>query len=327
MSLQIITAQEVRALLPMDRCIALMREAMALEARGGAVQPIRSGLQTPDRKGGLGVMPGHIANPAQLGVKVVTVFPGNHGTALGSHQGMVILFEADCGRPTAIVEARALTAVRTAAASAAASDVLANKDAATLAVLGCGDQAAAHLEALALVRDFQRTLVWGRDQAKAEAFAAAQSARLSREIGVVASVEQAAAVADVICTTTAAAEPVLKGAWLHEGQHLNVVGSSIPTTAEIDAEAVARSRYFVDFEASARALAGDFLLAVRAGAVGEDHLLGSVGQVITGALPGRTAASDITLFKSLGMIGEDIIAADFVVREAARRGIGTTVDW
>jgi len=327
MSLLILSADDVRSLLPMERCIALMREAFLLAASGGAVQPVRSGLATPDRRGGLGVMPGHIASPPRLGIKVVTVFPGNHGTALGSHQGMVLLFEASTGEPVAVIEARAITAVRTAAASAAVSDVLARADATALAVLGCGDQAAAHLEALALVRPFERLVVWGRDAGKARAFAETQSARLGRRIDAAASAREAVEGADVICTTTAAAEPIVEGAWLRAGQHLNVVGSSVPATSEIDIAAVAMARYFVDFEPSARALAGDFQRALAAGAVAEDHMLGEVGAVIAGRVPGRTGPADITLFKSLGMVAQDLVAADFVFGQAQARGIGRRVDW
>jgi ornithine cyclodeaminase len=327
MKLTVINANDVQTLLPMRACIELMRRALAVAATSGAVQPIRSGLGTPDRRGGMGLMPGFVADPPTLGVKVVTVFPGNHGGPLGSHQGMALLFDAASGAPQAVIEARALTAVRTAAASAAATEVLARADARVLAVFGLGDQAAAHLEALPMVRDFTRVIVWGRDAAKAAAFATAQSDRLVRSVEAIASAQEAVGLADVLCTVTAAAEPILAGAWLRPGQHLNVVGSSIPATSEIDAEAVARARYFVDFEPSARALAGDFRRAVEAGAVSEDHMLGAVGEVMSGAHAGRTGPTDITLFKSLGMIAEDLIAADFVLAEARRLGVGQTVDW
>jgi ornithine cyclodeaminase len=326
MAIQVINGAQVRALLPMDRCIGLMREAMALAIDDRARQPIRSTMPTPDGSGLIGLMPGFVPGPARLGVKVLTVFAGNHGSDLGSHQGMVLLFDAVSGEPRAIVEARQITAVRTAAASAVATDLLARPDARSLAVLGCGDQAAAHLEALPLVRGFERLSVWGRDFAKARAFAQAQSARLGREIDAVEEIE-AAARADVVCTCTAASEPIVFGAWLEGGQHLNLVGASVPSATEIDVAAVARSRYFVDFEPSARALAGDFRRARAAGAVGKDHLLGSIGEVMSGAVEGRRGASDITLCKSLGMIAEDLVAAGFVVAEAERLGVGQSVAW
>ncbi|HZL00921.1 MAG TPA: ornithine cyclodeaminase family protein [Caulobacteraceae bacterium] len=325
MTVRAINAEMVRELLPMDRCIELMGEAMTAGVAEGAVQPVRTGLASGPT-GALGLMPGFLPAPARLGVKVVTVYPGNHGGPLGSHQGMVLLFDAASGAPTAIVEARELTAVRTAAASAVATDALARGDAESLAVFGCGDQASAHLEAMMLVRAFDRVMVWGRDHAKAGAFAERQSARLGRDVVAVRSARDAAA-ADVICTATAAAEPFLLGAWLEGGQHLNIVGSSIPTTSEIDIEAVACSRYFVDFEPSARALAGDFLRALERGAVKEDHIKGSIGQVLTGEIEGRTDPSETTLFKSLGMVAEDLVAAEFVVAEAERRGLGQVMAW
>jgi ornithine cyclodeaminase/alanine dehydrogenase-like protein (mu-crystallin family) len=325
--LRLINAAEVRRLLPMEPCIDLMRTAMTLEAQGKAIQPIRTGIPHPNGRGLMGMMPGHIAEPDWLGIKVVTVYPGNFGTDLGSHQGVVMLFEPQNGTPVAIMEAREITAIRTAAATAAATDVLARQDARSLAVFGYGEQAHTHLQALPCVRKFDRIVLWGRDPEKTAAFCRQQSERLGREIEPVASAAEAVDVADVLCTATAAPEPFLQGTWLKPGQHLNVVGSSIPTTSEIDVEAVVRSRFFVDFRDSAMALAGDFRRAKAAGAVTDAHMLGTVGNVLAGQIPGRTGAEDITLFKSLGMVAEDLVSADFILKEAMRLGVGVEVDW
>jgi ornithine cyclodeaminase len=197
----------------------------------------------------------------------------------------------------------------------------------TLAIFGYGEQAHTHLQAIPEVRRFERVLVWGRDFAKTKAFCADAAGHANIPVTAVATAEEAAVPADVLCTTTAAAEPYFRAEWLRPGQHLNVVGSSVPTTAEIDVETVARCRYFVDFKDSALALAGDFKRAKEAGRVGDDHILGSIGDVLTGRVAGRTSDRDLTLFKSLGMVAEDLVSADYIFREAERRGIGQTVEW
>jgi ornithine cyclodeaminase/alanine dehydrogenase-like protein (mu-crystallin family) len=325
--LRLLDARTVRALLPMERCVDLMRQAMLLVAQQRTLQPIRSSLWHPNGKGLLSMMPGYTADPEWFGIKVVSVFPGNFGSERGSHQGMVLLFDAEHGSPVAILDGREITAIRTAAATAVATDVLARRDTSTLAILGYGEQARTHLESMRLVRPFKRIVVWGRDLAKAHRFCEQAATQTRSRVEAVRWARAAVEQADVICTTTAAAEPILEGQWLHSGQHLNVVGSSIPATAEIDVEAVRRCRFFVDFKDSALELAGDFRRAREAGAVGEDHLLGSIGDALVGRIAGRTSDQDTTLFKSLGMICEDLVAADFVLRESERRGIGTLVDW
>jgi ornithine cyclodeaminase/alanine dehydrogenase-like protein (mu-crystallin family) len=327
MQIRVLNAAAVRSLLPVDRCIDLMRTAMSLVATGDAIQPIRQSLFHPDRRGLLSMMPGYTGNPEWIGIKVMSVFPGNFGTAFGSHQGFVHLFETKNGAPRAIMDGREITAIRTAAATAVATDALARRDTPTLAIFGYGEQAHTHLEAVTRVRSFRRALIWGRDFAKAKQFAADQAAHHDVEIVAVATPEEAAVGADVLCTTTAAKEPFFEARWLRPGQHLNVVGSSIPTTSEIDVETVVRSRLFVDFRDSALALAGDLRRAKEAGAVGDDHIVGSIGDVLTGRVPGRTADQDITLFKSLGMVAEDLVSADFILHEAERLGVGQVIDW
>jgi ornithine cyclodeaminase len=243
---------------------------------------------------------------------------------LSSHQGAVLLFDTASGAPKALIDARELTAIRTAAATAAATDILAPKNAQSLALFGYGEQATSHLEAISLVRDIKRTFVWGRDSGKAAAFARANAAH-----GVVTALASAqeAAEASILCLTTGAADPYFKGAWLRAGHHLNAVGSSVASTSEVDSEAVARARYYVDFEDSARALAGDFKRALDAGAVTADHMLGSIGDVLTGAAQGRTSPDDITFFKSLGMVAEDLVAADFILAQAQAQDRGVLVKW
>lgn len=326
MPILMVNGAQVRALLPMDRCIDLMRRAHAMVARDEAVQPVRQAIRAPGVAGLLGIMPGHIATPSRYGAKIISVFEGNFGTAHGSHQGMVLLFDTDHGAPLAMVDAAAITAIRTAAATAVATDLLARPDAGTLAIFGYGEQARQHIAALTLVGDFERVLVWGRDPARARAFAAEQDGVHGRPVAAVADAAEAAQ-ADVVCTVTSAATPFYRATWLRPGQHLNLVGASLPSAAEVEAEVVAHARCFCDYRESAQALAGEFRAAKAAGLIDDDHLIGSIGDVIEGRVAGRRSPDEVTLFKSLGMIVQDLVAADHVVAEARRRGLGTLVDW
>ena len=300
---------------------------MELTATGQAIQPIRSVMRIPHGKNLLGMMPGYIDDPRWLGIKVTAVFPDNFRIGLSSHQGMICMFDADSGSPVGLIDASAVTAIRTAAASAVATDVLARENSTTVGIFGYGEQAATHLEAMSLVRGVTRALVWGRDFAKAAAFADERRAVHGFEISPERSCEKVARSCDILCTVTAAEEPFLQGDWLASGVHLNVVGSSIPTTAEIDVETVKRARYFTDYVESARALSGDLRRALEVGAVEERHVLGCVGDVLLGNLEGRRSADDITLFKSLGMSSEDLMAAQFVLQRAADLDLGFLVDF
>jgi len=322
----LLNAAAVRELLPMEACVPLMRRAFSMVATGETVQPVRQALHLPDRRGLVGWMPGYTADPAWLGVKVVSVFPQNFGTAFGSHQGMVLLFETTHGAPVAILDGREITAIRTAAATAVATDVLASPQATSLGLFGYGEQAESHVEALLLVRPFSEIRIWGRDAGRAREFAAAMKARHGCHIEAVADPRDAAA-CDVVCTLTAAAEPILEGAWLRPGRHVNIVGSSIPTTSEVDDATIVAGRLFVDFKENALALGGDFRRAKAKGLVDDDHIVGTVGDVITGAVPARVSPADITLFKSLGMSSEDILSADHILQEARRLGKGQWIDW
>ncbi len=326
MPLRILTAGDVRSILTMDSAIELMREAMALVGRGETVQPLRSALWLPDKRGLLGLMPGYIARPERLGVKAISVFPSNFAKGLPSHQGVVMLFNAETGALDAIIDAREITAIRTAAATAVATDVLARRDVKTLTFFGYGEQAETHFEALRRVRKFEHLSIWGRDATKASAFAAAHTS-VALSVEAVASAEEAVSQADVICTLTAAIDPVLFGRWLKPGMHVNAVGSGTAREAELDIEAVKRARMFADNKEGVLGQCGEFLRAKAAGAVDDAHVVGSVGDVIIGKIPGRSSAQEITLFKSLGMAVEDVVSAEFILAEAARRGIGQSIDW
>jgi ornithine cyclodeaminase len=327
MKLRVVNGREVERLLDMPSCIDLMDAALRALSRGDAVVPLRQKVLLPDRAGLLGLMPGYLGDPKSFGLKVVTVFPGNHDAGLPSHQGVVMLFDVATGAPLGLFDAGAITAIRTAAASGAATRALARHDAGDLALLGSGVQARTHLDAMGAVRRLRRVRVWSRNEAHARAFAERESRRVGIPIEAVASAEAAVRAADLVCTTTAAREPILRGEWLSPGAHVNAVGSSFATHRELDAAAVQRARLFTDCRESALNEAGDFLIAKREGACSDDHLLGELGEVLLGRVAGRRSPDDVTLYKSLGVAVEDLAAAHFLLMRAAETNGGALIDW
>lgn len=323
----IVNQREVPRLLPMRECIEAMATALAALARGEAAMPLRQIVWTPDRTGALGLMPSQLTVAKALGVKAVTFFPGNEGTELDSHQGAVLLFEAERGRLLAIIDATSVTAIRTAAVSAVATRRLARADAGELALVGSGVQARTHLEAMLLVRPLSSVRVASQTPERARAFARRESARHGIAITACDSVEEAVAGADIVCTVTSSRVPVVKGRWLSAGAHVNAVGSSVASARELDTDAVVRSRLFVDRRESALAEAGDFLIPRDEGAVGNAHILGELGELEIGAVPGRTSSEEITVFKSVGLAIEDLAAARHIYSRARESGIGTFVEF
>lgn len=323
MEVLFLAAPEIRRLLPPRDAIEVMAEALSALARGEATNPLRTKLWTPGKEGLIGMMPAYLAAPPLLGIKVVSVFPGAHQAGLDSHQGAVLLFEAEHGALLAILDAAALTAIRTAAVSALATRELARVQAGDLAVLGAGVQAWSHLVALAPAQPLSRVRVWSRTAARAEALAERAQRELGQKVEVTSSAEAAVKGADLVCTVTAAREPVLSGAWLAPGTHVNAVGSSTPAAQEIDGEAVARARVFTDRRESALAEAGDLLGAVRDGAIEEIRIEAELGEVLVGRHPGRESEEEITLFESLGLGVEDLAAAWRIYERAVAAGAGT----
>ncbi len=326
MRVLVIDASEVRRLLPMRACIDLMAGVLRALAEDRALNPLRQAIRLPGGRGILGLMPGALAEPATFGLKCVSVFPGNHGTPYDSHQGFVLLFEPEHGRPLALVEASEITAIRTAAVSGVATRLLAQEDARELALLGSGVQARTHLAAMLAVRGIRRARVWSPTARNREAFAERESARHGIAVEAAGSAKEAVAGADVVCTTTSASQPVLHGARLAPGCHVNAVGSSIASARELDTEAVVRSRLFVDRRESTLNEAGDFLFPRREGAIGDDHIRGEIGELLLGRVAGRRSDDEITLFKSLGLAVEDLAAAHHVYALALEQGRGATVD-
>ena len=327
MKVLIVNEPGVYELLSMAACVPLMKDALSSLSKGDVVLPLRNLVRLPDGSGLLGLMPGYLGNPQSFGLKVVSVMPGNHGTPYDSHQGVVLLFGVTHGEPLAILDATAITAVRTAAASAAATQALARKGAGDLALIGSGTQARTHLEAMQCVRTLRRVRVWSRNRANAERFAREEGAKRGVTIEVCASAADAVQDADLVCTTTAARTPVLEGAWLAPGAHVNAAGACFKDTRELDTEAVKRARLFTDCRESCINEAGDFLLPRAEGAIGDAHLLGEVGEVFLGRIPGRIAETDITIYESLGIAIEDLASAHWIHRRALETGKGTWLEW
>ena len=319
MTFLVINREEVARHLSYEDCIPLMREAMIALSRGESSQILRTII---DLKGGgqYGIMPGALDRGA-FGAKLISVFPpAEPGTP--SHRGMVALFDPKTGAPACLIEAGELTAIRTAAASAAATDALARTDARRLAIIGTGEQAWRHIEAIMKVRPVDDVKVWGRSADKSEAIAIRSREELKLDASSVPSVEQAVADTDIVCTVTASPDPVLLGNWVRPGTHVNAVGSSRAGPVEIDADLVACSRFFADHRESVLRQGAEFLEAKAAGRVDEDHILGEIGQVYDGAVRGRVGENDVTLYKSLGNIVQDLAAGWFLYQAALEKGFG-----
>ncbi len=327
MGMLIVNQSQVPALLPMDECIQVMEEVLAGLSRGECQLPLRHIMWLPDKRGALGLMPSHWNTAGVIGLKAVTFFPGNEGTELDSHQGAVMLYDADRGSLLAVIDGTSITAIRTAAVSGVATKLLARDECGHLAIIGSGVQAGVHLQAMLQCRSINRLTVFSKTLDRAERFAESASKRYAIPARAVRSCQAAVQDADIICTTTSAREPVLHGDWLKPGTHINAVGSSVNFARELDGEAVRRSRLFVDRRESALSEAGDFLLAKKEGLVGDDHIVGEIGDVLIGKVDGRKSATDITLFKSVGLAVEDLAAALHVYEKAKETGVGTTVEF
>jgi ornithine cyclodeaminase/alanine dehydrogenase-like protein (mu-crystallin family) len=322
----VVSEAEVRNLLPMDQCMDAMAEALAALSRGEVLMPLRSIVWLPDRVGGLATMPAALPTSEVMGVKAISVFPGNRGTRFDSHQGVVLLFETQHGRLQAIMDATSITAIRTAAVSGVGTRALARDDARDLAILGSGTQAWTHLEAMLLARPVERVRIWSRSAENGRRFAERAASRFGIHMEVVETAREAVLGADLVCTVTSSLVPVLEGSWLSPGVHVNAVGAVGPTVRELDTEAVARSRFFVDRRESAVNEAGEFVLAREEGAIGDDHILGELGEVLLGDVTGRASPDDVTVFRSLGVAVEDLASARIIYRRAVESGAGTWIE-
>lgn len=324
----ILGEHDVDDLLTMPECIDAMQRLFSTLAAGNYVQPLRLVAWQPDRRGGIAAMPAHVGLSNAIGAKLITVFPQNRKAGLDSHQGIVALHEPQHGRLLGIFHAGAITAIRTAAVSGMATRLLACAEAGDLAILGSGVQARTHLQAMRVVRPLRGVRVWSRSAENAKRFAAWASRQIPDvEVTVCATAEEAVRNADLICTTTAATEPVLQGEWISQGAHINAAGASVRGFRELDPGAVERSRVFVDSRESALAESDDIRGAIAEGVIDASHIVGDLADLASGRVPGRRNEGDVTLFESCGMAIEDIAAAAFVYERACALRRGTNIEF
>lgn len=322
----ILNEADVADLLPMEACIDAVEASFLAHGRDEVIQPLRPFIRVPEKNGILAMMPGYVGPLAAAGIKVITVFYTNHGTEYDSHQGVVMLFDTSNGRLLAIADASSITAIRTAAASGVATRLLSREESSTLTMIGSGTQARTHVEAMLAVRPIETVRVWGRNHATAARFA--EWARRTFDVSAqfAADIRDALRGADLVCTTTSSDDPLVLEDMLQPGMHVNAVGSSIASARELDAGAMKRCRLYVDSRESAVNESGDFILAMREGAIDESHIVAEIGEVLDGRRPGRGDPAEITLFDSLGLAIQDISAARAVYDRAVADGRGTMVE-
>ena len=316
MSIPQISAETVRGILKMSVCIDLMEDTQAAISSGEIRLPLRSFLPVGEHRGYFGVMPGEVGSAAMFGAKLISQFPSNVADGVPAIQGYILLFDRERGTPTALVDAASITAIRTAAASAAATRVLARSNAGSLALLGYGVQAESHLEAMCCVREIREVRVWGPSIEKARLFCERQVARAPRIIAL-DTPSEAVRDADILCAVSNASQPLILSQDVSKGAHLNMVGAHTPTHREVDSDTLRRSRVYTEITEFALAEAGDLILAMEEGVFSKDEILGEIGEVFAGSLPGRTSDDQITLYENLGNIAQDIVAASYVAAKLA----------
>jgi ornithine cyclodeaminase/alanine dehydrogenase-like protein (mu-crystallin family) len=324
MTLLVLADYHVRELLPYDECADVMRRALADLVGGTLSQPLRTIVRPAGAAGFMALMPAYARGTA-YGLKAICITPGNPAIGKDAHQGGVLLFAGDTGEPLAMVNASAVTEIRTAAVSAVATDLLARPGAGKLAIIGTGVQGQAHARALAATRPLAGIRIVGRDPARAREAAAALAAELGLPVTAHDAARDAVEGADIVVTATTSPSPVLSRAWLAAGAHVNAVGAYTPATREIDTATMAEAALFADSRESVQNEAGDYLLAQQEGV--HNPVRAELGELLTGAAPGRASADEITVFESLGMAAEDLAAASYLYEKATRLGAGTVADF
>ena len=328
MKILVLDSQQIRELLPMTECIELMADALAALARGEVYQPLRMIVRPPEAKGLLGLMPAYRAGEqGAFGLKAICVFPGNPAIGKDAHQGAVMLFSRETGELLALMNASEITAIRTAAVSAVATRLLAREDAQQLAIIGAGVQARTHLVALDAVRSIKHVRVACRNIEHAQQLAREMQPKFSFEIEAVRNNEEAVRDADLVVTATSSLEPVINKDWVSPGAHINAIGTHSPNSREIDSATMAAARIFVDRRESALNESGDYLLAAKEGLVSPESIVAELGELLIGTKSGRTSATEITLFKSLGLAIEDVVTADYLYKKAQSQNAGAWVDF
>ena len=311
----------------MEECITVMENIFIQLEEDQAFNPLRSAMLIPGENGLLSMMPGYVNKQDIMGIKSVSVYPENANIGLESHQGSVTLFNALNGTPLAIMEAGQITAIRTAAVSGLATRILAKKNSKILAILGSGIQARTHIEAMTTILNLEEIRVWSKNKKNAKKLVEEQRKKYAIPFRPFDTVNEAIYNADIICTTTAAVEPILQGKYLMQGVHINAVGSSVRNTRELDGFAIKLSKLYVDKIESTINESGDFLMAKQEGTIDDNHIIGTLGEILTKQKKGRNNINDITLFKSLGLAVEDIATAFFIYDKYVKSNKGNWVEF
>jgi len=311
----------------MEECITVMENIFIQLEEDQAFNPLRSAMLIPGENGLLSMMPGYVNKQDIMGVKSVSVYPENANIGLESHQGSVTLFNALNGTPLAIMDAGQITAIRTAAVSGLATRILAKKNSKILAILGSGIQARTHIEAMTTILNLEEIRVWSKNKKNAKKLVEEQRKKYAIPFRPFDTVNEAIYNADIICTTTAAVEPILQGNYLMQGVHINAVGSSVRNTRELDGFAIKLSKLYVDKIESTINESGDFLMAKQEGTIDDNHIIGTLGEILTKQKKGRNNINDITLFKSLGLAVEDIATAFFIYDKYVKSNKGNWVEF
>ena len=315
MTIAFYDSAQVEELLDYPGCIEAMRRAMIALSSGERPQPLRQ-IFTVGKDQMFGTMPGELAALSTFGAKLISVFDDPDRPGRTRHQGVVVAYDGKTGAVSCIADAEPITKIRTACATAAATDALARADAEVLAIFGTGLQAESHLRALPLVRPFREILIWGQTPQKARELAERMSSEMGRPIGPVADGREAAARADVICTVTSSAQPILLSEWVKPGTHINLVGSSYLGPVEVDTALVARARYVADYRPGVLAQGAELAAARDAGVVDDTHVICEIGDVFAGRVQAREDDSQVTIYKSLGHVVQDLAAADYLQQRA-----------
>lgn len=312
--IRIIDRAEVAEKLTYELCIPIVREAMIAFSTGETRQLLRSIIPLAEGRM-FGIMPGAMAADGPFGAKLISVFPENFAKGKQSHQGLVILFDPDSGAVVCAAHAGEVTAIRTAAASAVATDALARADASRLAILGYGEQAATHICAISRVRSLEKVSVWGRSAERAAEFAARMATETGFSVEPRPTAREAVADADIVCTVSGASEPILEGGWVRPGTHVNLVGSSYAGPVEVDNDLVVRALFIADSREGVLKQGAEFLKAKEAGLIDDGHIAAEIGEVLAGLRDGRQSADQVTVYKSLGHIVQDLASVWALYRQ------------
>jgi ornithine cyclodeaminase len=328
MKLLVLSSPDVHELLSYGECVQAMRSGLSALASGAAQQPVRTIIGSWAAPGLMGLMPSFTEGGTGIyGLKAICITPGNPAVGLDSHQGIVLLSDGATGVPLAVLNASAVTEVRTAAVSVLATELLARPGAGDLAVIGTGVQARAHILAFSATRPLRRVRVVGRDAAKATAFAESLAPAVEAEITGCASVTEAVAGADIIVTATSSAQPVLFRDWVADGAHVNAVGACLRDMRELDSALMAGAAVYADSREGLRAEAGDFLVPEAEGLITPADVRGTLGELLNGTAAGRRDDGEITVFESLGLAVEDLSAAQAAYDLARQAGAGQWLDF